>query len=276
MLSGLIGNGITASLSPKIHEAEGKNCGLDLEYRLYDVPAETSAKDLGRLLRQIEDLGTAGVNVTHPFKRKIMEFLDEISQDAQAIGAVNTIAFRNGRRIGHNTDWSGFLDSLQRDLPGADIDRVAQVGAGGAGAATAYGLLRAEVKTLYVNDVNVDLAEQLVVQLRRLFPDRTIDISMDARGTLKACDGIVQASPIGMIGHDGVPVPPDFLKPGHWLIDIIYQPRETALLRSARERGCRTTNGLGMVVAQAALAFEIITGRVPDLDRMRSHLRTIA
>src|SRR4051812_10049357 len=141
-LSGLIGNGITSSLSPKIHEAEAKNCGLDLEYRLYDTPADASAKDLGRLLRQIEDDGTAGVNVTHPFKRKIKEFLDDISQDAQAIGAVNTIAFRNGRRIGHNTDWSGFLDSLRRDLPGADTACVVQVGAGGAGSATAFGLLQ--------------------------------------------------------------------------------------------------------------------------------------
>lgn len=276
MLAGLIGNAISSSVSPSIHQTEAKNCGFDLEYRLYDFPIDTSVKDLGRLLKQIEDDGAAGVNVTHPFKRKVMEFLDDISQDAQAIGAVNTIALREGRRIGHNTDWSGFLDSLQRDLPGAEVDCVAQVGAGGAGAATAYGLLRGGARTLYINDVDVDLAEQLVAQLRTLFPDRTIDIAMDAETTLNASDGIVQASPIGMTGHEGLPVPPEFLKAEHWLIDIIYRPRETALLRAARERGCRTANGLGMVVAQAGLAFEIITGRIPDVDRMRSHLRTIA
>jgi shikimate dehydrogenase len=101
-------------------------------------------------------------------------------------------------------------------------------------------------------------------------------VTMDAKTMLEASSGIVQATPIGMTGHEGLPVPPELLKPEHWLLDIIYQPRETTLLRRARERGCRTTNGLGMVIAQAGSAFEIMTGRVPDVDRMRSHLCTIA
>ncbi|MBG6120230.1 MULTISPECIES: shikimate dehydrogenase [unclassified Sphingobium] len=276
MLAGLIGHGIGASLSPKIHEAEAKNCGFDLEYRLYDLPVDASKQDLSRLLAEIEGYGTLGVNVTHPFKRTIMEFLDEVSQDAQAIGAVNTIAFRNGRRIGYNTDWSGFLDSLRRDLPGVDTTCVSQVGAGGAGSATAFGLLQGGVRTLYINDVNAKLAGQLVAQLQRLFPDRIIEPVSDANTMLANVSGIVQATPVGMTGHEGMPISPDFLKPEHWLIDIIYHPRETLLLREARERGCQTMNGLGMVVAQAALAFEIITGHVPDVDRMRSHLRSIA
>lgn len=276
MLSGLIGAGIGLSLSPQLHEVEARACGIDLEYRLHDLPIDTSVDGLGRCLKQIEAEGGVGINVTHPFKRKVIELLDEVSPDAKAIGSVNTIALRDGRRIGHNTDWSGFLDSLARDLPGADLEGVAQIGAGGAGAATAYGLLRAGANSLYINDLNVDLARQLIDHLRGLFPDRAIELSLDAEATLKAVRGIVQASPIGMTGHDGLPVPPQYIQPEHWVIDIIYQPRETALLRCARERGCRATNGLGMVVAQAALAFQIITGVAPDLDRMRSNLRAIA
>lgn len=276
MLSGLIGNGIGSSLSPQIHEAEAKACGFELEYRLYDLPADSSLGNLGRSLKEIEDAGTVGVNVTHPFKRTVTELIDEVSEEALAIGTINTIAFRNGRRIGHNTDWSGFLDSLQRDLPGANIASVVQVGAGGAGAATAYGLLRGGVSTLYIFDLNVNLAEHVAARLRRLFPRRIIEVARNAETALEASCGIVQATPIGMTGHEGLPICPEFLRPEHWLIDIIYWPRETALLRQAQERGCRTANGLGMVVAQAAAAFEIMTSQVADVDRMRSHLRTIA
>jgi shikimate dehydrogenase len=276
MFAGLIGNRIGSSLSPKIHETEAKNCGFDLEYRLYDLPVDASETELGCLLEQLEREGVAGVNVTHPFKRKIAERLDSITPDAQAIGAVNTIAFRDGQRIGHNTDWSGFLDSLNRDLPGVDTTRVMQIGAGGGGAATAFGLLQGGAKALYVNDRNAGSAEQLVARLRRQFPDRTIESILDPNAMMAAPTGIVQATPVGMTGHEGVPVSPDFLTSTQWVMDIIYHPRETTFLRLARERGCKTTNGLGMVVAQAVFAFEIITGRVPDFDRMRSHLRTIA
>jgi shikimate dehydrogenase len=276
MLTGLIGNGIGFSLSPALHETEARALGIDLSYELYDLPADTSVECLEAAISGIAARGSAGINVTHPFKRRVMELLDEVAPEAHAIGAVNTLAFEHGKRVGHNTDWSGFSDSLARDLPDVDLACVVQIGAGGAGAATAFALLTAGCRELLINDRSDELAAQLVEHLRDLFSDRTVEVATDAKSALDRADGIVQASPIGMTGHDGMPVPKALLKPEHWVIDIIYQPRETTLLRCARKCGCRTTNGLGMVVAQAARAFEIFTRVAPDIDRMRANLLEIA
>lgn len=267
--SGLIGRSILASRSPWLHEQEARAQGLALTYELFDFTArDLPDSALPDLLRRLCDAGYAGVNVTYPFKQAVMPLLDELADSAKIAGAVNTVAMRDGRMIGHNTDMIGFADSLSSGLPGVALDRVLQLGAGGAGSAVAGALLSLEVARLDLADVDparaAALAERLnaSVGAQRVFP-----VASNAIDTAP-CDGLVNASPVGMAACPGLPLDEALIQPRHWVADIIYFPLETELLALARQRGCRTINGGGMVIAQAALAFAIITGHPANQARV--------
>jgi shikimate dehydrogenase len=266
-LMGLIGSGIGASGSPALHENEGRELGLQVRYQLIDLESpDWAGKPLPDILRAAETTGFAGVNVTHPCKQAVIPFLDELSDDARAIGAVNTVVFSAGRRIGHNTDWYGFAESFRRGLPGAPLDSVMLLGAGGAGSAVAHAALQMGVQRLSIVDEVRERAEALAEKLRGQFGGRRI-ASADA-GEVVHASGVIHATPMGMASHPGIALAPDLLRPELWVADIVYFPLETELLRRARERGCRTLNGGGMAVFQAALAFHLFTGVEPDAERM--------
>jgi shikimate dehydrogenase len=266
---GLIGSGIGASLSPALHEAEGRHHGLDLSYVLFDVDGPSIPADIGRLIAEAEFGGFAGLNITHPFKQQVIDLLDELSPQADDIGAVNTVVFRDGKRHGYNTDAYGFAESFRYRLPAAPVDHVVQLGAGGAGAACAYAQLTAGVGRLTVVDPDAGRRQAL----RSSFGGR-LDVAGpdELPALLSTATGLVNASPIGMPAHPGTPLPVELLHPGLWLVDIIYSPVETQLLKAARDRGLRAVNGTAMCVFQAAAAFELITGRAPDTARMLRHL----
>ncbi len=142
LLVGLIGAGIGASLTPALHERECAEQGLRSIYRLLDLERlGLNAGALPELLKAAEWMGFAGLNITHPCKQAVIPLLHELSEDARALGAVNTVVLRDGKRIGHNTDWWGFAEGFRRGLPDAKRDRVVQIGAGGAGSAVAHALL---------------------------------------------------------------------------------------------------------------------------------------
>jgi len=270
---GLIGSGIGASLSPALHEAEGRHHGLDLSYVLFDVDRPGTPSGVARLLDDAESARFAGLNITHPFKQRVIDLLDELSPQADDIGAVNTVVFRDGKRHGYNTDAYGFAESFRYVLPGAPVDHVVQLGAGGAGAACAYAQLTADIGRLTVVDPDAGRRAALRSSFAGRFGDRLAVAAPDRLPTLLAtATGLVNASPIGMPAHPGTPLPAELLHPGLWLVDIIYSPIETALLKAARDRGLRAVNGTAMCVFQAAAAFELITGRVPDTGRMLRHL----
>ncbi len=267
--SGLIGRSILASRSPWLHEREAAAQGFALTYDLFDFTARGLAdSELPALLARLVAEGYAGLNVTYPFKQAVMALLDDLADTALAAGAVNTIAMRDGRMIGHNTDMAGFADSLSRGLPGAALGRVLQLGAGGAGSAVAGALLSRGVQRLDLADPDPERAGALAERLNRWAgAARVFPVAMAALDTA-GVDGIVNASPVGMAAHPGLPLAETLLAPHHWVADIVYFPLETALLTAARARGCRTLNGSGMVIAQAALAFEIITGHAADQARV--------
>ena len=271
---GLIGAGIGASLSPSLHEAEGRRHGLDLSYRLIDVAEPATPTDLGQLLAEAEADGLVGVNITHPFKQRVVGLLDELSPQARDIGAVNTVVFRAGRRLGHNTDAYGFTESFRLGLPGAAVGRVVQLGAGGAGAACAFAQLNAGVEHLTVVDPDADRRGALAETLSVRFEIERIAVAAPAElpAALAAADGLVNASPVGMLATPGPPLPVALLRPDMWVVDIVYMPVETRLLRVARARGLRAIGGAAMCVFQAAAAFELFTGRTPDTGRMLAHL----
>jgi shikimate dehydrogenase len=275
--TGLVGRDIQASRSPWLHEQEGAALGLDLSYTLFDFARSgRSEADLGRQLAEAEAAGFAGVNITHPYKQAVIGILHDLVPAAARIGAVNTVKFEAGKWIGHNTDVLGFAESLQRGLPGASLDRVAQFGCGGAGAATAHALLELGASQLVLMDPDRDRRQTLAAKLAAMFgADRVAVAAHEAM--LTGANGVVNATPAGMVGYPATPFETDVLDPAQWVADIVYFPLETRLLSDARAKGCRTLDGSGMAVLQAAAAFDIFTGQTSDRDRMhKSFLAFIA
>jgi shikimate dehydrogenase len=273
-LIGLIGSGITGSLTPLLHEREADEQGLRLLYRPIDLDViGRPGEDVGDLLRAARGLGFTDFNITYPSKQLVLEHLDELTDDARKLGAVNTVLIRDGRLIGHNTDHSGFSWGLANGLPDASLDEVVQLGTGGAGAAVAYALLDSGVGRLGLFDVDRSRAEERADALRALFPDRRIDAieSSVLPTALRTATGLVNATPVGMHHHPGLPLPADLVTERLWVADVVYRPIETALLRLATERGCRVLDGGNMTVGQAIECFELFTGRKADSERMRAH-----
>ena len=269
--TGLVGDGIQGSRSPAIHEREAAAQGLDLSYVRFDLAdPNTPARTLAEVLDSAERDGFSGLNVTYPYKLAVIPLLDQLSPDAERLGAVNTVVFDGGRRIGYNTDWLGFQESFQRGLPEAPRDQVLQLGAGGAGAAVAYALLGAGAGRLSVYDVDKPRAAELAAKMGRLFGPQRVTVTTDVVTEIAAVQGLVNSTPIGMLRHPGSPVPTSLLRPEMWVADIVYVPIETELLRAARALGCRALDGGGMVVYQAAEAFRLFTRKTADADRMRS------
>ncbi|EJZ20052.1 shikimate dehydrogenase (plasmid) [Rhizobium sp. Pop5] len=274
--AGLIGSGIQASLTPAMHMKEGTAQGLDYVYELIDLAKlETSPADLPALLEDAEKRGLAGLNITHPCKQIVIPLLDDLSPEARALGAVNTVVLKDNRRFGHNTDWWGFAESFRRGLPQADLSSAVQLGAGGAGVATAYAILTLGLKSLTVFDREHQRAVDLAETMSALVPDASITAGSDLEAAMKTASGLIHATPTGMAKYPGTPLPPDLLQERHWVAEIVYFPLETELLRQARQRGCRTLDGGGMAVFQAVGAFRLITGREPDAGRMLAHFKTM-
>ncbi|PBC60128.1 shikimate dehydrogenase [Streptomyces sp. Tue6028] len=278
-LVGLVGAGIGPSLSPALHEREGDRQGLRCLYRLIDIDElGVGPEAVGELVRAARDVGFDGLNITHPCKQLIIEHLDELAPQARALGAVNTVVFEDGRAIGHNTDVTGFAASFARGLPDVSLERVVQLGAGGAGAAVAHAVLTLGAGQVTVVDAMPERAAVLAAALEAHFgAGRAAAASPDAlAGLLPDADGIVHATPTGMAAHPGLPLPAALLHPRLWVAEVVYRPLETELLRTARALGCATLDGGGMAAFQAADAFRLFTGREPDSARMLADIAELA
>ncbi|MEU1515991.1 shikimate dehydrogenase [Streptomyces sp. NPDC005811] len=279
-LVGLIGSGIGPSLSPALHEREADRQGLRYLYRLIDIDVLGAAPQaVGDLVRAARDLGFDGLNITHPCKQLVIEHLDALSPQAEALGAVNTVVLEDGgRAVGHNTDVTGFAASFARGLPDVPLERVVQLGAGGAGAAVAHATLTLGAGRVTVVDALPERAAQLAAALNRHFGEGRATASGPDRlpELLAHADGVVHATPTGMAAHPGLPFPAALLRPGLWVAEVVYRPLETELLRTARALGCATLDGGGMAVFQAADAFRLFTGREPDSARMLADIAELA
>ena len=272
LLAGLIGYGIQGSLTPAMHEQEGAAQDLRYVYRRIDLQTlGLGAEALPELLTGAERMGFDGLNITFPCKQAVMPLLHELSEDAAALGAVNTVVLREGRRVGHNTDASGFAEGFRRGLPDVALDRVVQVGAGGAGSAVAQAAVKLGVGHLTVIDTDPAKAEQVAADVAARFGAGRATAGTDLAAALATADGVINTTPVGMAKFPGSPVPRALLRPELWVAEIIYFPLETELLRDARALGCRTLTGGGMAVFQAVDAFRLITGAEPDAERMQRH-----
>ncbi len=276
VLAGLIGAGIQASRAPALHEQEGAEQGLRYVYKLIDLDQlRLGAEALPELLTAAERLGFAGLNVTHPCKQSILPLLTDLSEEARALGAVNTVLLRDGERVGHNTDWWGFVESFRRGLPEAKLDRVVQLGAGGGGAAVAYAALTLGTQHLTILDLDSARASQLAARLSARFGGGRVVPGTDLAGAMREAEGLIHATATGMAKYPGLPLPEQLLRPALWVAEIVYFPLQTELLRVAKRIGCRTLDGGGMAVFQAVEAFRLFTGRRPNAERMLRHFASI-
>lgn len=276
VLLGLIGYGIQGSLTPSMHEREGEEQGLRTIYKKIDLQQlGLGAEALPELLTAAERMGFAGLNITFPVKQAVIPLLNELSDNSRALGAVNTVVLRDGKRSGHNTDLFGYAENLKRGLPDVKRDRVVQVGAGGAGSAVAEALMQLGVGQLTVFDTDAARAQHVASDLASRHGEGRATAGTDLRAALAEADGLVNTTPVGMAKIPGTPVPPELLRPELWVSEIIYFPIETELLKRARALGCRTLDGGGMAVFQAVRAFQLFTGREPDAERMRRHFKEL-
>ena len=225
-------------------------------------------------VRWMENFG--GANITLPHKEQALSLVDDLSPEAASVGAVNTIVPRNGRLVGANTDGQGFLRSLQEE--GGFVPRgrrAAILGAGGAARAVVWSLVEAGIGELLILNRTRERAELLADQVSRRAGVSALGLGLGdprAKARLSTCALLVNATSVGLHASDPPPIDPALLGPHVLVYDLIYHPRETALLREAKRRGCDTLGGLGMLFYQGAVAFELWTGRQPPEDAMRTAL----
>lgn len=266
---GLLGAGIAGSRTPRMHMAAASALGLPYAYDLIDATARDLPEDPSAILNLLASEGFDGLNVTYPYKRAVLPVLDELSEAARKVGAVNTVLLRDGKRLGHNTDHWGFTESLRRGLPDAKKDCVLQLGAGGAGGAVAHALLDDGVGRVLIRDVSEAAAEELAARLRDTYGTDRAQAVTDVMAAAQEACGIVNCTPVGMDKHPGLPLTAAAIDPRHWVADIVYFPLETELLATARALGCAVLPGSGMALYQAVRSFRLFTGQEPDIDRMR-------
>jgi shikimate dehydrogenase len=273
---GLIGYPLGHSLSPVIHSAALGACGLEGSYSLFPIHPDDK-EGLRKLLDRVRNKEITGLNVTIPHKQSVIEFLDELRPTAQAIGAVNTIYRRDNAIVGENTDAQGFLADLKRFLTTesqrrSDLNALV-LGAGGSARAVTYALAR-DRWNVYLTSRRMEQAQHLADSFANYQLPITICNLTNLQSLISNLSLIVNTTPVGMAPKiDGSPWPENLPFPPHAAIyDLVYNPRETRFVRDARLQGRLATTGLGMLIEQAALAFEIWTGQNPSREVLRASL----
>lgn len=264
-LTGLFGYPVDHSMSPAMHNAAFEHLGLDLCYIAFPVRPEM----LGEAVKAIRALDLQGVNVTVPHKEKVILFLDKVDEEALFIGAVNTILNSGGVLKGYNTDGRGFMESLKEADISAEGKNVLIIGAGGASRAISY-YLSEKASRLYLFDIDNNKVKRLADDLSRIRKNISFK---DNLKDLNAVDIVVNATPLGLKESDPYPVDIALISPDMVVCDLIY--KQTPLLAAASQKGCKTLDGLGMLLHQGALAFEIWTGTKPPVDVMRNAISIV-
>ena len=267
-LYGILGHPVSSSLSPAMQNAAFRALGINAVYLPFPVLPEA----LPGAVRGLAAAGVGGFNLTVPHKLAILPLLDEITPEARAIGAVNTVRCEDGRMAGTNTDGEGFLRSLAHDLDWQpEAKRVLLLGAGGAARGIAFSLLGRGVAALHIANRTPANAEALAADCRALFPKLDVTASGLEQTKDAAPDLLVNATTVGM-GDGAAPVSLEGVGVREAVLDIVYAPPETPLLAQARVLGLKAANGIGMLLHQGWLAFNFWTGSEAPLDVMRAAL----
>jgi shikimate dehydrogenase len=260
---GIFGYPVEHTLSPAMHNAALQSLGLDYCY----VPFSVHPDLLEKAVNAIRALNLKGVNITVPHKEKVMSFLDRIDEEASFIGAVNTIFNNEGTLVGYNTDGRGFMQSLAENGISVEGSDILVIGAGGAARAIGYYLCKKK-GGLHIYGRNREKVDRLVNDLKRI--NENVSTAQDTAG-IKKFQIIINTTPLGLNENDQLPFDTELLTSGQTVCDLIY--RKTRLIREASKKGCITIDGAGMLLWQGVFAFEIWTGKKPDVEVMRTALR---
>jgi shikimate dehydrogenase len=274
VLTGLFGYPVEHSISPVIHNSAFSHARMDWTYLAFSVKPE----NLEEAFIGFQALGGRGLNITIPHKQEVIRLLDEVSEEASLIGAVNTVLFRDGRSLGYNTDGPGFVRTLKEEKDFLlDGMRVCLIGAGGAGRAVAVQSALSGIARIDIADLDSDRVEELSGWINQEIRADLSGIfrvgSREGDEIIAAADLVVDATPLGLNPDDPLSFDPSLLNPGGLVMDLVYNPPETELLNAARDLGIDTLNGLGMLIHQAALAWEIWTGERASIEVMKKAAR---
>ncbi len=264
-LFAVIGDPIAHSMSPDIHNDAFDRLGMDAHYQAFQIKSD----QLEETLDAFKLLKVEGFNVTIPHKTNVIPFLDRIDPLAKAIGAVNTVKNENGEWVGYNTDGLGFFQSLTNaDHFDLKNKQVLIIGAGGAARAIYFTLAQKGIKKIDLTNRSISKADQLKKDCPFDVETKTWSLEI-AESLLNRYDILVQCTSIGMTPDvDKTPIQGSLIKKNCIAIDIVYNPLETMFLQNAKKQGALIQNGIGMFVHQAAIAFEIWTGLIPDIKKM--------
>ncbi len=267
---GLIGDNIARSQAPRLHRLAGAQSGLRVRYdRL--VP-----RDLGAPFEAVLDRcargGFRGINATYPYKERAAALVRVDDPLVSAIGAVNTVLFEADGPRGHNTDHSGFVAAYRGARGGEPPGATVLIGTGGVGRAVAFGLLALGASELRLVDRDASKARGLAADLRAAEPSARVAVSGDAAGAARGARGLVNGTPLGMVGHEGTPLPRAAMAGAEWAFDAVYTPADTRFLRDAEAEGLAVISGWELFFHQGVHAWALFAGRPLDAARLRADL----
>jgi len=267
---GLIGDNIAQSGSPELHKQAGTMHYIAVTYdRL--TPRQIGAS-FEQVLENCATEGYRGVNVTHPYKEVAARLVTVRDPSARAIGAVNTVVFDAGVPTGYNTDYSGFVSTYGRSRGQSETGPVLIIGAGGVGRAIAFALASLGTKELRLIDRDIDKAKGLKAALETTAPDMSVSICTDVAAAAKGVSGLINCTPVGMVGHPGTPLPNQNMHGAEWAFDAVYTPVDTEFLTDAKTSGLEIISGWELFFFQGLHSWQIFSGTPCDADDLRQKL----
>lgn len=264
---GLIGDNIAQSRAPQLHENAGKLENIAISYdRL--VPADLKM-DYQQIFQMAQENGYRGLNITYPYKELVVPLVTIPDASVRRLGAVNTVVFNDHGPVAYNTDWSGFMAGYRNVLGETPAGRVCMVGAGGVGRAVAFGLLDLGLRELHIVDRDLPKAEALAASLLLADPKLSLTATDDLEPAARDVDGLVNCTPVGMVGYDGTPVPRDMMQGARWAFDAVYTPVNTQFLQDAEAEGLNTISGEELFFYQGLHAFSYFHNRAIEETVLR-------
>lgn len=267
---GLIGDNIAKSQSPRLHRLAGAQ---NRRRAVYDslVPAQIG-KPFDELFAEVARAGYRGVNVTYPYKERAATKVVIDDPLVRAIGAVNTVVFDDGGPHGFNTDYSGFVAAYRHVRADAAPGVVLMIGAGGVGKAVAFGLIALGLTEIRIADRDLPKAQALAEALTAARPGLITRSGTDATALADGATGIINCTPVGMVGYDGTPLPRQHLSGAKWVFDAVYTPVDTQFLQDAAAEGLQVISGYELFIGQGVDAWAIFTGLPLDTAQLRRDL----
>ncbi len=264
-ITGIIGYPLSHTLSPAMHNNSYKHFKMDWEYDVFEMKAEAIAD----FMKKVRADGIKGLNVTIPHKHVVMKYLDRVDKAAKVIGAVNTVVNKDGILTGYNTDYIGFIKSLEKHKVDLTGKKVVMIGAGGAAHAIGYALNTFNPKSFHIYNIDIPMMIGLVKQLK-LKGIKAADIkpSEEKDAVIASADFIINCTSVGMHG-DAVPYDIKKFKKSAVVFDLIYNPAKTPFLKNAEKKGAKVINGLDMLIYQGIEAFYLWTGKTPTYDLVK-------